>query len=149
MVIFLDSECLKNEVLNVLGDRKTMSNNGWIISVSDDKQSTTLNLEQCEGDKNWYGWEDGTNVGTLSVYLKGCGELELDYGNCGGTIGSGIVEVYLDTSFQSLAKVNTNSKVVKRLYFKPGQRLLLREDYGIIRLNSITFKCTGKMYIII
>ena len=69
----------------------------------------------------------GDRIGTVSVKLKGCGELTLDFGNC---CAKDIVSVYLDDRRVLLASANAN-KIVKNLRFTPGQTLRLEEEWKI------------------
>ena len=140
MLIPLDPKCSANEILNVFGNREEMSKNGWNIDVTDINKDYD---SKCRSDLNWYGWGTSGQVGTISTVLKGSGKLTIDFGNC---YKQGEVKVYLDSKLMAAAKKNTNN-VVKTFSFNQGSLLEIKDEgpNSVIRLNSITFECTGKI----
>ena len=127
-----------------------MSENGWNIMVKCDNSPDEENVDvcgseadyddQCGSEKNWYGWSPAS-VGKITAYLKGSGNLTLDFGNCNT---NGKVKVYLDNDLKATAPENTDS-IIESFNFTQGSLLEIEEEVGIIRLNSIAFECKGKI----
>ena len=119
-----------------------MTKNGWKFDLTNIKKR---NLDaKCGTENNWYGWSGGNKVGILSTVLKGAGSLTLDFGNCWDI---GEVKVYLDSILMASAPKHTNS-MIETFPFKEGSLLEIKDEgaNSVIRLNSITFDYSGKIY---
>ena len=124
-----------------------MVENGWQFNFNYDGTNPSDSNYQlvgrsCVGAK-WYGWSHFSQVGTLSAILQGSGEVSLGFGNCWD---DGSVNVYLDGALKSTAKAGIKNQAVK-FEFTPGSVLSIKDENGnaVIRLNSITFSCTGML----
>ena len=137
MFIFLDSECLENELLTTLGNTRDMSNNGWNINVKFEKSINNNDAEhdeRCGSENNWYGWSPNENIGMISATLQGNGSLTLDFGNC---FVSGKVNVYLNSNLMATAPANIKNYVTE-FSFTHGSLLKIKEEEtGIILLESL------------
>ena len=57
-----------------------MRNVGWNLDVWQNYQIGVA--YKCRRGTNWFGFSDGTEVGTVSTTLQGNGVATLDFGNC-------------------------------------------------------------------
>ena len=123
-----------------------MEKNGWVFDIlhHNDKDFQS----SCGSSDTWFGYsksgiqsQDSGN-GWLSATFSGSGTFTLDYGNCHS---SGKVSVYFNGILQEIAPSNSPSQKIS-LDFSPSDVLLLEEtSEGIIKLNSLTLSCKGKI----
>ena len=97
------------------------------------------------GQKNWWGWENGRGVGSLQVVAPISTTASIDVGNCWN---QGKVKVDVDGKVITVANVGEGSKKMK-FTVKAGQTITIRDTgaNSVMRLNSLTFDdCTGMKY---
>ena len=138
-------------VNNLVGSSSTMVD-GWTIDVTvgtafppvGNPPNGDFNLLDCVGNDFWFGLTPtGSNAGSITTTLNGCGRARLDYGNCQNLFsnpGSDSVHVTLNGNEISSAANNGNelSKTIE-FDFTDGNILELNEDgASAIRFNSLT-----------
>ena len=121
-----------------------MEANGWTF-IRVNNHMNKQYKQQC-ATKTWYGYGygKGSNVGQVSAKLKGSGAATLNFGNC---FSDGNVEAHLNKRLIGVAQKNTPNKSVT-FAFSSGDVLMIQEDTGIIKLNSLKFSCKGTAYLI-
>ena len=124
-----------------------MEANGWIINVD---QSQAIFNDTCEPSRNpenantWYGWAAYDAIGNATLFMKGHGSARLVYGNCHPF---GTVKLYLNSVVISQA----GPEEIKEVYFdyEHNAVLKLEEDRGIIKIHSLIWNCSSKIFFIL
>ena len=126
--------CHGNEYLNnLLGSTSTNTANGWTIDSDHGVWQQNIKLEKnvCS---NWYGFNNGNNIGSVSTTFNVKGRARLDFGNC---YTSGTVFALLDGNVIASVPQNTPSKTVE-FDFNVGSILkITEENVAIIQFNSL------------
>ena len=127
--------CHGNDYLNnLLGSTSTNTANGWTIDTDHGvwQQNKTNWLKNvCS---NWYGFNNGNNIGSVSTTFYVKGRARLDFGNC---YTSGTVFALLDGNVIASVPQNTPSKTVE-FDFNVGSILKITEvNVAIIQFNSL------------
>ena len=115
---------------------------GWNIDC--DSGVWQQNARDMAGDvcSNWYGWDHGSWIGSISTTFNGVGRAQLDFGNCWT---SGIVNATLDGTVIASAPMNTPSMTVE-FDFDIGSILKIAE-YGVLQFNTLNIiQCNGENY---
>ena len=113
-----------------------MESNGWSFNTT---HSFGTSDSQC-GNDSWYGFSTGSPDGAVSATVKGNGIAILNYGNC---LNQGLVKAYLNGLLLSTATPNAKSKTVIFIYSKGDMLEILEFGTTIIKLNAISFHCSG------
>ena len=113
-----------------------MEKNGWKFNTS--HHDMKWQKENC-GDGSWFGLHAGFNEGSVSAVFKGSGNANLTFGNCWSS-PMYKVTVLLNDQVLEAAKGNELKKSVA-FSFNQGDRLIVREDGAIIKLNSLDITC--------
>ena len=124
--------------------KESMEANGWIINVD---QSQAIFNDTCEPSRNpdiantWYGWAAYDAIGNATLFMKGHGSARLVYGNCHPF---GTVKLYLNSVVISQA----GPEEIKEIYFdyEHNAVLKLEEDRGIIKIHSLIWNCSSKIF---
>ena len=123
-----------------------MEKNGWVFDIlhHNDKDF----ISSCGSSDTWFGYSKSGiqsqdyGDGWLSATFSGSGTVTLDYGNCHS---SGNVSVYFNGNLKDTSSSNSPSQKIL-LDYSPSDVLLLEEtSEGIIKLNSLTLSCKGKI----
>ena len=124
--------------LEDLSSKKVMQKNGWTINA-DNKLGWDRNGNMVKdysnrcGRETWFGYNRGRTVGWVKTTFRGNGAATLNFGNC---YKQGEVIVYLNENEISRAYNNT-PKVETNFEYNKGDVLSIKEDKGIIKLNSL------------
>ena len=114
---------------NLLESTSTNTVNGWTIDCSEGVW-TQDEFADC---KNWYGWGNDHEVGSIATTLSGWGGARLDFGNC----YQGTVKAFLDGQEIGSADALIPHKVVE-FDFTPGSVLTMSEyDVAVIQFNNL------------
>ena len=128
------SDCHGNDYLNnLLGSTSTNTANGWTIDSDHGVWQKNIELEKnvCS---NWYGFNNGKAIGSVSTTFHVKGRARLDFGNC---YTRGTVYASLDGNVIASAPQNTPSKTVE-FDFNVGSILkITEENVAIIQFNSL------------
>ena len=116
-----------------------MKNAGWSLDLGYWENNHDCCTSKCRRGNNWFGFDHGAGVGTISTVLPGYGEATLDFGNCWDR---GEVKVYLNDKIIASAQTNTPTKTVS-FNFQDGDILKLKDEgaNSVIALNGISMKC--------
>ena len=117
--------------------RQVMEESGWKFEVSHWDKNEFVDI--C-GNDTWYGFYNGRRMGRVSTHFKGSGFGILKFGNCWA---DNEVRVYLNSANIAYALGNaTNQEIL--FHFAPGDKLQVMEDAAIIKLHSLSIKCSCK-----
>ena len=115
---------------NLLETTSTNTAFGWTIDCASGVWDNTYS-DICS---NWYGFSNGSPIGSVSTTFDVKGQATLDFGNCWS---AGTVHVYLDGNVIASAPQNTPSKKVE-FNFNIGSILkITEENVAIIQFNSL------------
>lgn len=105
---------------------------GWTDGNQDMSKTDVTNCT------NWYGWTNGTPVGSISTILVGKGLARLYFGNCWN---KGMVKVLLDGAEIGSAGPQEPNKMIT-FYYHEGSTLEIKEvDIAVIQFNKLeTFR---------
>ena len=113
---------------NLLTSTSTNEATGWTIDCSDG----VWNADGRQYDEtcyNWYGWNTGDPVGSISTTLYGGGRARLNFGNCWSDSGYVVAELDGKSLVTEQNKVNEN---IFEFNFGHESTLTLREYSGTI-----------------
>ena len=140
---FPESVCVLNSKINNIKSSKTNKAKGWIFDIDRGPCPWncfySTNIGTCD-NASWFGWKDGSPVGSISTILYGNGTALITFGNCWK---KGLVRLYINGN--EVYTVHSNILVTIEFDFNDGDKLELKEHYiGIIRLDDIQIKgCRG------
>ena len=112
-----------------------MEENGWIFHVSHGDK--VIHSSLC-GDNTWFGFYAGGAIGSISTIFRRSGFAKLSFGNCWRNKE---VIAYLNHRQISYASGGEMRKEIS-FNFTTGDTLRIKEDGGIIKINSLIISCT-------
>ena len=119
-----------------------MRSNGWVIDVNnaDNPRKNGIYTTLC-GASSFWGYKFGLPVGRVSTTFKGSGKASLSFGECWFT---GTTKVYLNNRQIGIASSRKLGVVVHFEYTQGDILKLEEEGAGIIKIDTLRLKCTGK-----
>ena len=131
LLYILACRIINGDLNNLLEKTSTNTAYEWTIDVGTSVWNDTSPSARCS---NWYGYSNGSPMGSVSTTFDVKGQATLDFGNCWS---SGTVYVYLDGNVIASAPQNTPSKKVE-FDFNIGSILkITEENVAIIQFNSL------------
>ena len=111
-----------------------MINSGWIYT---NIQQTNYAISM------WQGWGSEQTIGSISVVLKGDGQISITYGNGYSADENGWVRVlHNDIEIDRISDVSISTI---NFQFLNGDILKFEEGHGAIVLHDIQFLCTSNL----
>ena len=134
--------------LTDVSSKSQMENSGWSFDI--EYHNPEKYKKTCGTNNTWYGftsnWVERERNSKITATFTGSGTATLDYGNCFfDSKHNGKVNVYLNGKLVDVADMSTVSKQIT-FAFSPMDVLLLSEDTGIIKINSLKMNCKGKTF---